>query len=370
MIGPFAPSTRCLFAASFATLSILSPCALTHAAKPPTSAPASSKPATDTREQALSLLQKHDAYRAKFQSYACTEEITNDSQTKTVDPKVAGWNGTSKRIFRTDYRFDGTRYSVAMSFWGNIDSPQVFVPEAKRITQYYLWDGKEYLFNCIDTRFTQEQGLEIMALPASWEIIGRNIAEPAKDPAKADKLSVRATLETVGSAKCYVVDSETKYFEEKANPPRFYTVQETRWLDPDRGYNMVKARHVRKDDTGFSDSTNLDDILCKQIDDLWVPMEANRRKYMAFPNGDYMRMTSRIKTTSFTFNPDHKALGSFVPHFSNGLHVVLNPEHGKGYTLEQTPIWQDGRLLDPQGHVLLDCPPNLDLPQPQTNPSP
>ena len=321
------------------------------------SATASSNNAADPRAQALSLLKRHDDYRAELQSYACVEETTSDYQTRLSGPKWAGINGNSKKSYRTVYRTDGTRYSVAMSYWGNIDSPRVFVPEARLRTQYSLWDGKELFANLIDTRLNQPDGLEKMQLPESWELIGRNILEPAKDPAKADKLSVRARLETVGQSRCYVIDSEAKY----TDPPHHYVVQETRWLDPDRGYNIVKATRVRKDETGFSDSTTLDNIVCKQIDGFWVPMDASRRKSQAFPNGDYMRITSRIKMTTFALNPDHLALRSFVPHLSNGQRIALNPQTGQGHTIEQTPIWQDGRLLNSQGIVLLDCTSNIDI---------
>jgi hypothetical protein len=320
--------------------------------------PAASAAAADPRAQALNLLKKHDEYRAGFRSYACVEEITSDYQTKLSDSKWAGINGNSRKSLRTEYRTDGTRYSVAMSYWGNVDSPRTFVPEARRLTQYSLWDGKELFVNYIDSRLNQAEGLEKLQLPESWALVGPGTAEPAKDPAKADKLSVRTRLETVGQSQCYVVDSEARY----SDPPHQYTVQETRWLDPDRGYNIIKATRVRKNEAGFSDSATLDNVVCKQIEGLWVPMEANRRKAQTFANGDYMRITSRIKVTTFTLNPDHLALRSFVPHLSNGQRIALNPQTGQGHTIEQTPIWRDGRVLDNQGNVLLDCTINIDTP--------
>ncbi len=330
----------------------------TNAAAAPAFAMASSNDAAALRARALSLLQKHDEYRASLRSYACVEEATSDYQTRLSDPQRAGINGNSTKTYRTEYRTDGTRYSVAMSYWGNIDSPRVFVPEARRLTRYYLWDGKELFANYIDTRLNQAEGLEKLQLPESWELIGRGTAEPAKDPAKADKLTVRARLETVGQSQCYVVDSEANY----SDPPHRYTVQETRWLDPERGYNIVKATRVRKNESGFSDSTTLDNVVCRQIDGSWVPMEASRRKAQTFSNGDYMRITSRIRMTTFTLNPDHLALRSFVPHLANGERIALNPKAGQSSTIEQTPIWRDGRVLNSQGTVLLDCTANIDNP--------
>ena len=150
---------------------------------------------------------------------------------------------------------------------------------------------------------------------------------------QADSISVRDELEKVDSVACYVIDAKAKSGD--------YTV----WLDPEHGYNVAKINiqlgpnnlyNGKRLDSNESDSLSVQNIRFERIDGAWIPMEADL--YLVRKRQDSFVKKSAIhhKITQIILDPDHEALGSFVPKIENGT-KVRNLDSGESY------IWQAGK---------------------------
>jgi hypothetical protein len=157
---------------------------------------------------------------------------------------------------------------------------------------------------------------------------------------QADSICVRDQPEQVGSAACYVIDAKTK--------SGTYTV----WLDPEHGYGIAKAVvHKGPEDLRFGrppdsyksapyehEIFSIRNVRFKNIEGVWVPMEADFRIDSKGPNRASMTDIHH-RVTELVLNPDHDALGSFVPDVENGTKVYIEEAPGIVYT------WQDGKLI-------------------------
>ena len=121
---------------------------------------------------------------------------------------------------------------------------------------------------------------------------------------KARNLSVRRTTEKVGRSPCYVIDGV--YEKDK------YTI----WIDPQHGYHIAKAvvERPRSNVQGLQGFRGeIKNVRFKKIDGRWVPVSANLENRFDYDNGHYCTSSYNTKVTEIVFNPDHDALGSFVP---------------------------------------------------------
>ena len=128
---------------------------------------------------------------------------------------------------------------------------------------------------------------------------------------RATSISVRDELETVHGVGCHVIDATTNRGE--------YTL----WLDPEHGYNIAKAAVFRKggDDwhykmnvpEGCGLTPTVDNVRFEQFDGVWIPVEGTLGDIRNFDNGDYGKLIKHYKVLEFVRNPDHEALGSFLP---------------------------------------------------------
>jgi hypothetical protein len=151
---------------------------------------------------------------------------------------------------------------------------------------------------------------------------------------KAEKISVRDKMESVGRTKCYVIDA----VEKGGN----YTL----WIDPEHGYNIAKAevfrvpRQLRP--LGITENSSVyssvRDVRFKKIDSVWVPMEAvTERKSEAF-NGTIVWRKVHHKRTEVVLNPDHEALRSFYPDdIPSGAEVLSGIWTGRPLEREGVP---------------------------------
>ena len=57
----------------------------------------------------------------------------------------------------------------------------------------------------------------------------------------------------------------------------------------------------------------MENVRFRKIDDIWVLMEADIEYDRTFRNGSFYRSKYHHKRTEFILNPDHDALGSFIP---------------------------------------------------------
>jgi hypothetical protein len=64
-----------------------------------------------------------------------------------------------------------------------------------------------------------------------------------------------------------------------------------------------------------------------------------------------------LRMADLTLNPDHAALRSFVPEdIQNGAWVSIDPVVGQPFRPASLPTWQDGRIVEPGGRVLMTFP--------------
>jgi peroxiredoxin len=149
---------------------------------------------------------------------------------------------------------------------------------------------------------------------------------------QADSILVRDKLEKVDSVTCYVIDAKAKSGD--------YTV----WLDPEHGYNVAKVNiqlgpnnlyNGKRLDSDESDSLSVQNIRFERITGVWIPIEADLYLERERQDGFNTKSTIHHKITQITIDPDHEALGSFVPKIENGT-KVKNLDSGVSYT------WREG----------------------------
>jgi hypothetical protein len=302
------------------------------------------------RSFALSLLQKQVETMAKLRSFRYAEEVSTSNQDRLTVAPYANLNGNSRLMKRYLFSTDGHRSSVRFYTWGNVKSATEFIPQEKCPYNSFLWDGKVF-FECVATadkpgRVTVEtranelpsdrQRLDQMLTPL-WNrgYVGDTRREILQ---QAFNLSVRTNREQVGQVRCYVIDAST--------PGRKFAL----WIAPERECNIVQVALQNARD---SVSWSLEGVVCKQIEGIWIPVEGDVRRSQSFRNGDYAQEVRHHRLTELTLNPDHEALHSFIPDdIKNGASVWFNPVMGQ--RLVGLPSWQDGRVVDRQGHILFD----------------
>jgi hypothetical protein len=162
-------------------------------------------------------------------------------------------------------------------------------------------------------------------------------------------LRIRPRLESAGwtPTPCYVLEAQTQTGD--------YIV----WLDPTRGYNIARALlqqhfgHLRPNgrpfEKGESGVYTLEKVRWEQRQGLWVPVEATGGQIDTAPGKAVSRQTWHFTLTRFALNPDHTALGSFVPDdIRDGAKFTLTGARGK----DVRGTWQKGRAVDAKGDVL------------------
>ncbi len=327
---------------------------------------------SENRSLALGLLKKRADMMARLRSYIWEEEVSTERNARYTDKPFSDLTGKSRMRHWDEFRTDGSRYSIRMRLWGNTRSAAILTPAKRSAYNRYLWDGKRsiaYIATVdtagrvsIYTHRNEPESWPKTSSPGVWWLFWD--CSLTAVPAKASALTVRTSLEPVGAAKCYVVDTVTPVTESSVSPPARFTVYDTVWLDPDRGYNIVQVTRLVKYERA-STSMILDHVACKQIEGIWIPMEGQVRRYDVFSNDDYDRLTNHVQITKIILNPDHQALRSFVPDdIKNGAWVALDPDRGMRIPSARLipsvmPLWQDGRVVAPQGRILLDCGLNL-----------
>jgi hypothetical protein len=86
----------------------------------------------------------------------------------------------------------------------------------------------------------------------------------------------------------------------------------------------------------------LDNVAFRQMDNVWVPMAAD---ITSRPGYGRPATTCRLTRTSFSLNPDHELLESFIINsIPEGTplmmqHADTGTKHG--YWKNRRPVWQD-----------------------------
>ena len=306
---------------------------------------------------AFELLDKYAETQDKVQSFIA--ETVSLAETVSSNPRYKG----KKRYYRTfsEIRSDGEQEYVLRYMWSNISSPREVKSKDKASYISNLWDGKSFLSYARDER--NDLGSVIINRSSKYRTPDKILANSGDGTAmgycfgdgirvdsilrKADTISVRDKTEHISGSECYVIDAETKRGKYKL------------WIDPKHGYNLAKAE-VRRREGDLSQgrpipkgtlSFFLENVRFEKVDGVWVPMEWDIKVTAKWPD-KYLISKTHDKRTAITLNPDHDALGSFVPDdIKNGAKVYIQQVPGVHYT------WQDGQVVDKDGRVIMDCRP-------------
>lgn len=157
---------------------------------------------------------------------------------------------------------------------------------------------------------------------------------------------------------CYVINTKTSKHGD-------YQL----WIAPERDYHIVKAVSIKGSGVAYKNGTlppnvtiqeSMEVIKFKLIDGTWIPMEVSvKHKQIDIVNGKkYFVTTHHVhKRTDILLNPDHETLGSFsTDHIPNGTTVGVPGSQIDYY-------WQDGKVTDSKGNVVLKISLNEFSPQ-------
>lgn len=308
---------------------------------------------------AFELLDKYTETQDKLQSFI----LKFEDKTKSSNSIEKGKENTTYK--NGELRSDGDRVRHHSNLWGTWFRRADFLPEDKANYNSLLWDGKtKFQYNKLPESTSSPHGIAFIT--KSRNDLGIRTIYSRTYPGKtlmgyfwgsderidtilrkANKISVRNKTEKVGGSDCFVIDAVTRSGE--------YAV----WIDPVHGYNIAKAEVWRKkgdliygDTMGKEDKVliSLKNVRFEKIDGLWVPMEADRNFIRHMIGGNWTKHNRHHKRTEFILNPDHDALGSFVPDdIENGARVHITGVEGINYT------WQDRKVVDQDGKVIVDC---------------
>jgi hypothetical protein len=245
---------------------------------------------------AVELLDKYAQTQDKLKSVIIKSEISEQ-----------GYSPRSGRVGQfvfSELRLDGERNCLRTR--KHVNPRGLPIGEDHRWVR--LWDGQTYFgLDPSDLRIrTGEEGRDYAADTAGGpgnrgsEVMGYFYGDIRPEERvdrvlrQAPSIRLRDRLERVGRSRCYVIEALTERGR--------YTL----WIDPQHGYNMA-----------YASSSN---VRFKKIQDVWVLMEADCKNDGEGINGKGWNKL-HYKRTEVILNPDHEALGSFVPDVEDGKEV-------------------------------------------------
>jgi len=298
------------------------------------------------------LLDRYAANQEKLKSFIVRAEITYPED--LTENKTASHSSLEKNIVELRYEGDADGFCAYFCPKFVHSAEDGSLVQADRYNSY-LWDGERYFehhkaLTLSDSRAVISSNTEyikytIAIVPAGpGSILGFLFGDVERIDSilrQADSITVRDELERVGSGDCYVIDAKTKHGT--------YTI----WLDAERGYGIAKAdvhkgpkdlRWGRPKDyythAPYDYDISMRNVRFESKEGVWVPMEADFQvEYYKGPNRELPIRLHHHKITELLLNPDHDALGSFVPDIENGTRVKIREVPGIKYT------WQNGEIV-------------------------
>lgn len=309
------------------------------------------------------LLDKYAETQDKLQSFIVKFERTPYRASSSLQGQLPRL-GKEQATGYNEFRFDGRRSKWLFCMWGHVGMSPEFTPKDRAKCGSRLWDGDTFFQYGRQEKHTNfpygsvtqitnfkdniEEGQKTFC-HARLKLRGyfygdhKRIDSILRD---TDTISVRDNTQNIAGSDCYVIDAVTKHGK--------YTL----WIDPDHGYNIAKAiaRKTRGDlwSHGLLKGESkiyfsLKNIRFKKIDDVWVPMEADTYSSQTWSKGEFWKSSGHIKRTEFVLNPDHDAMGSFLPDdIRDGAKIsYINGVRTRGYTWRNGgPVDENGREVD------------------------
>jgi hypothetical protein len=213
---------------------------------------------------------------------------------------------------RYEVRFDGWRTSLRSFTWGYINR-WLYYPQDDPSYESELWDGETgfgYVYHRksgpgysplkIGKDPNRQAGRKLLlnryfsGIPMGYFGYGKDRIDVMLQD--ANSIRVQNTMDKAEGRACYVIEARIKEGEYKL------------WIDPEHGHNIVKIE-IERDD--FSESVKCTRF--EKVDDVWLSMAWDMRRYWNWPREHYCETTLSIKLEEIILNPDHNSLGSFVP---------------------------------------------------------
>ncbi len=308
---------------------------------------------------AFELLDKYAETQDKLQSFIVKFEHTRYHASTSLSGRLPRL-GPSEPTGFNEVRFDGKRRKWLFCMWGHVGMSPEFTQRDEAKYGSRLWDGETFFqyggqekhasfpFGSVTqiTNFKDniEEGQKTFChayLMLRGYFYGdyERVDSILRD---ADTISVQDNTQSIAGSDCYVINAVTKHGK--------YTI----WIDPAHGYNIAKA--ITRKTRGDLNSHGLlkgkakaffsmKNVRFKKIDDVWVPMEADRYMSRTWSKGEFWKSSGHIKRTEFILNPDHDALGSFLPDdIRDGAPVsLINGVRTKRHK------WRNGGPVDENG---------------------
>ncbi|MHC4499418.1 MAG: hypothetical protein ACYS21_09940, partial [Planctomycetota bacterium] len=279
---------------------------------------------SENQPTAMELLDKYSETQDKLKSVI----IKSETSEQGYSPR----SGKGQQFVFSELRLDGDRSCLRTRHHKKLNSRGLPIDEGHRWVR--LWDGQTYFgLDPSDLRIrTGKEGRDYAADTVGGpgnrgaEVMGylRGDMRPEERVDRilrqARSIRVRDRLERVGRSRCYVIEALTERGR--------YTL----WIDPQHGYNIAKAevfRDARQSDIVFPEHmkgkikmafSSLSNVRFKKIKDVWVVMKADCKIDSETIDGKGWNKL-HYKRTEVILNPDHEALGSFVPDFEDGKEV-------------------------------------------------
>ncbi len=232
-------------------------------------------------------------------------------------------NGLDRGYRASDIRSDGDRVFWRWLQWGGVVAAADFVPQERATYHSFVWDGKS--FSTYAAKSRSEEGIlhldpnpnprqadSMRCLNAVAPLFGyypNAYARVDHIVREARAVFLRKETESVNGAECLVIEARTDDGD--------YTL----WIDPKRGYNIVKAeihatqegkhRYLGQPMKGPRWRFQIEIQRFQEFDGVWVATEGTLEEFHELPRWDNYRTKSHIEVTELILNPDHEALRSF-----------------------------------------------------------
>ena len=323
-------------------------------------------PADAKHPTVMELLDKYTQALDSTKSFIEDYELVADFRADTSWIKGEGTISHRGQVRHDDQRFYYQKY-----MWGHVSPAHPDMPEDKpmyncaiingRLKRAY-WHSKNLEVKVpgkVSLEPYSKEYLPITMLPGISYLTGYIHSDRRLDTVirQADRIIVHETTEKVGDSDCFVIQADTKYGRYKL------------WLDPEHGYHPAKMRYSasakegdymysQKMPEGRTAKAYMDSVRFKEVDGIWVPMEADAGHDIRGTSKDFKftKFDYHYKRTDIILNPDHDELGSFAdplfenhandPELVNGtrVRISLSPNSRSQYT------WQEGTLIDKDGN--------------------
>jgi len=276
-------------------------------------------------------------------------------------------NRSGEKYTKAEHRFDGTRSSELVFWWGNVDIYSTNVSKDQAHYSSGLWDGENRYWY---TRTSpSDPGLVTISrkkdpggVPKEWtdiikgkNIVGEMMGYHWGDNGKrvdelllnnAEHLELRQ--EKLRGVDCYVIDAIVKGKGK-------YKI----WIDPIHDYHIAKIHvwrkegdyvHTRMAKKNQSTNEMFEILRFQKIGASWFPLEYKMKRTI-IDNGRLSKENKITNITNIVLNPDHDALKSFIPD------DIPNEATVKFTALPPSKefIWQDGKVVDANGKIVMDC---------------